>query len=367
MRLLEALHGPASRALYLRLENSVLGMTENCPLRYNVIIREFHVGIPSTRPVLPTALILFAVAACTGPGSRGPTPGEPPDDRPYAVVLGIAQDAGYPQAGMKESPAWEDPSLRRMAASLGIVDPSSGRRFLIDATPDFKYQLHHLDRLAPVADTPGLDGIFLTHGHVGHYTGLLHLGREVIGAHDVPVYAMPRMNRLLRENAPWELLVRLAAIELRPLAAGEAVELAPGLRVTPFEVPHRDEYTETVGFLVEGPQRALLFLPDIDKWERWDETGERIESWIRRVDVAYLDGTFFADGEVPGRAMAEIPHPFIEESLERFARLPARERRKIRFVHLNRTNPALFSESAAARAVRDAGMSVAVELEIEPL
>lgn len=312
-------------------------------------------------------LAFLCVAACSENGSVGGAPEAPPRDRPYAVVLGIAQDGGYPQAGMKESPAWEDPSLRRMVASLGIVDPASGRRFLIDATPDFKEQLHRLDRLAPVEDTPGLDGIFLTHGHVGHYTGLLHLGREVIGAHRVPVYAMPRMTRLLRDNAPWELLVRLQAIELRPLAAGKPVTPAPGLRITPLPVPHRDEYTETIGFLVEGPRRALLFLPDIDKWERLDETGARIESWIARVDVAYLDGTFFADGEVPGRAMAEIPHPFIEESLRRFARLPAPERRKIRFVHINRTNPAMSPHSPAAGAVRDAGMGIAAELEIEPL
>jgi pyrroloquinoline quinone biosynthesis protein B len=286
---------------------------------------------------------------------------------PYLVVLGIAQDGGYPQAGMKESPAWEDHSLRRLVASLGVVDPGSGRRWLIEATPDFKDQLHRLDRQAPVEETPGLAGIFLTHGHMGHYTGLLHLGREAMGARRVPVYAMPRMAALLRGNAPWELLVRLEHIELRPLAAGVAVELAPGLRVTPFEVPHRDEYTETVGFLVQGPRRAALFLPDIDKWERWDEQGQRIESWIERVDIAYLDGTFFADGEVPGRSMAEIPHPFIEESLRRFSALPEAERRKVRFIHLNRTNPALDPAGAAVRRIEEAGMAVARELELEPL
>lgn len=312
-------------------------------------------------------LLLLGATACSGGASTPLSPVDPPRNGPYAVVLGIAQDAGYPQAGMKESPAWEDPSLRRMATSLGIIDPASGRRFLIEATPDFKDQLHRLDRLAPAETTPGLDGIFLTHGHMGHYTGLLHLGREAMGARGVPVYAMPRMTRLLRENAPWGLLVRLETVELRPLTAGKPVSLAPELRLTPFGVPHRDEYTETVGFLVEGPRRALLFLPDIDKWERWDESGERIESWIRRVDAAYLDGTFFADGEVPGRAMSEIPHPFIEESLERFSRLSVAERRKIRFIHLNRTNPALFPDSEAAEAIRDAGMRVAVELEIEAL
>jgi pyrroloquinoline quinone biosynthesis protein B len=311
-------------------------------------------------------LAVAFTAGCVAGGAGAPSP--PAEHAgPYLVVLGIAQDGGYPQAGTKESPAWEDPSLRRSVASLGLVDPAGGRRFLFEATPDFKEQLYRLDRLAPVAATPGLDGIFLTHGHMGHYTGLLHLGREAMGARQVPVYAMPRMARLLGGHAPWELLVRLEHIVLRPLVAGRAVELGSGLRVTPFPVPHRDEYTETVGFLVEGPRRSALFLPDIDKWERWDEQGERIETWIRRVDIAYLDGTFYADGEIPGRSMAEIPHPFIEESLRRFALLPADERRKVRFIHLNRTNPALDAESPAARAIERAGMAVARELEVQPL
>jgi len=286
---------------------------------------------------------------------------------PYVVVLGIAQDAGYPQAGTKESLAWDDPTLRRRAACLGLVDPASSRRWLFEATPDFREQLHALDEIAPAEGVPGLAGIFLTHGHMGHYTGLMHLGREAIGARRVPVYAMPRMREFLSENGPWEQLVRLENVELRPLEAGEAVELGSGLSVTPFLVPHRDEYTETVGFRIEGPRRSVLFVPDVDKWQKLDEMGTRIEDLIAEVDVAYLDGTFFADGEIPGRSLAEIPHPFISESLDRFGRLPASERRKIRFIHLNRSNPAIDPESAAAMEVETAGFGLARELERENL
>ena len=286
---------------------------------------------------------------------------------PYALVLGIAQDGGFPQAGTKESPAWEDPSLRRRVACLALVDPASGDRFLLDATPDLPDQLHRLDRAAPVTGTPGLAGILLTHAHVGHYAGLIHLGREVMGARAVPVHAMPRMAAFLRGNGPWELLLRLGHVELRPLAEGVPVRLAPQLTVTPLRVPHRDEYSETVGFLVTGPRRKLLWLPDIDKWERWDEQGVRLERVLAGVDVAFLDGTFFADGEVPGRAMAEIPHPFVRETLARLAPLAAAERAKVRFVHLNRTNPLLAPETDAGRAARRevaaAGMGVAEEGE----
>ena len=113
-------------------------------------------------------------------------------DGPYTLLLGIAQDAGYPQAGTKTSPAWDEHCLRRLATCLALIDPRSGRRWLIDATPDFKEQLHRLDVAAPDSGVPGLDGIFLTHAHIGHYTGLIHLSREAIGSHNLPVYTMPR-------------------------------------------------------------------------------------------------------------------------------------------------------------------------------
>ncbi|HEV8632429.1 MAG TPA: MBL fold metallo-hydrolase, partial [Thermoanaerobaculia bacterium] len=237
----------------------------------------------------------------------------------------------------------------------------------IDATPDFPVQLHRLDALAPVEATPGLAGILLTHAHVGHYAGLIHFGREAIGAQAVPVYAMPRMTAFLRGNGPWDLLVRLGNIELRPLAAGTPVRLGARLTVTPLLVPHRDEYSETVAFRIAGPRRTLLWLPDIDKWEKWDAQGTRLEEVLRGVDVAFLDGTFFAEGELPGRSIAEVPHPFVRETLARLARLPAGERAKVRFVHLNRTNPLVRGDAAALREVAAAGMAVAREGEREEL
>jgi pyrroloquinoline quinone biosynthesis protein B len=285
---------------------------------------------------------------------------------PYVVVLGTAQDGGQPQAGTPPGAAWS-PERRRHATSLAIVDPVMRERWLLEATPDFREQLHALDRLAPsAAEVPGLTGIFVTHAHVGHYTGLLHLGREVIGARRVPVYAMPRMRAFLSAHGPWDQLVRLENIVLRELADGVTIRLNERVSVTPFRVPHRDEYSETVGFRIRGPARTVIFLPDIDKWQRWDEQGTRIEDVVRDADVAYLDATFYRDGEVPGRAMSEIPHPFIVETMQRFARAPASERAKIRFIHLNRTNPVAFP-SAERSAVERAGFRVANMLEVVPL
>lgn len=279
---------------------------------------------------------------------------------PTLVVLGVAQDGGHPQAGCRASccaAAWEDRGLGHLVASLGLLDPEAGQAWLLDASPDLPEQLHRL-----LGALPGgrLGGVLLTHAHMGHYTGLLHLGREVMGARQVPVWAMPRMRRFLQDNGPWELMVRLENVDLRPLEDQVAVTLSPRLTVTPTAVPHRDEYSETVGFIVRGPSRSALYLPDIDKWERWSTP---VEAVLEGVDLAFVDGTFYGPDELPGRAMSEVPHPFIVESLARLAALPAREREKVRFIHLNHSNPAIRAGSDARREIEAAGLRVADEGE----
>lgn len=285
------------------------------------------------------------------------------------VVLGIAQDAGYPQAGCQKQcckPAWHDFRLRRHVTCLGLIDHQSGQRWLIECTPDFPDQLRLLDEICAHGDRkrspdePLLDGIFLTHAHIGHYAGLVHLGREVMGAKNVSTYAMPRMDRFLRQNGPWSQLVNLKNIALRPMQANRTVQLNKRLTITPFQVPHRDEFSETVGFKIVGPKKTVVFLPDIDKWSKWDHS---IEALVKQADLAYLDGTFFANGEIPGRDMALIPHPFVAESIKQFSALDETERKKVRFIHFNHTNPVLQRQSDAQRQIELAGMAVAVQGE----
>ena len=253
---------------------------------------------------------------------------------PYIMVLGIAQDGGYPQAGCVRPDcvaAWKNPALRRHVASLAIVDPISNQRWMIDATPDFAEQLSMLD-------SPKLDGILLTHAHIGHYLGLTQLGREVMGTRDVKVYAMPRMRAFLEHNGPWDQLVRLHNVAIESLEDGQEVKLNERITITPMIVPHRDEYSETVGFIVRGPSRSFLWLPDIDKWERWTTA---IESVVARVDLAFVDGTFHDGRELPGRDLSEIPHPLMIETMKRLTAYSS----KVRFIHLNQSNPALRDPS----------------------
>ncbi len=290
---------------------------------------------------------------------------------PFVMVLGTAQDGGLPQIGgaaPEDEAARRDPARRRLVASLLIVDPTSGERFLIDATPDLPLQVEIANEAAPrppaASRSPLFEAIALTHAHVGHYAGLMHLGREIYGASGQPVLASARFARFLETNGPWDLLVKLNHIRIERIETGVTVKLNGRVSITPLAVPHRDEYSDTFAFIVRGPSRSILWLPDIDKWEKWDS---RIEDVIRGVDVAYVDGTFFDGDELPGRAMSEVPHPFIAESLARFASLPAAQRTKVVFVHLNHTNPAATPGSAAQLAIERAGMRVAKEGERQPL
>ena len=267
-----------------------------------------------------------------------------------AVVLGIAQDGGVPHLGCRQKlcvEARRDPSKRRHVASLGLIDRTSGKRFLIDATPDFELQVSRLGGLP--------DGILLTHAHIGHYLGLALLGREVANAGGMPVFCTPSMAKFLRENRPWSRLVLLGNIAIHEIEPDREFTLTDSLRATALRVPHRDEDSDTVAYVVAGPSRKLLWLPDIDKWEKWDR---RIEDVLRTVDAAFVDGTFFSADEIPGRSIAEIPHPLVPETVSRLRNegLAA----GVFFVHLNHTNR-LLRDLGSVRQLREKGFQVAFE------
>lgn len=282
------------------------------------------------------------------------------DTSVYLQVLGIAQDAGYPQANCYQAHclrAWENKDLGRMASSIAIIDEHSSTKYLFDATPDIREQLYELHLAAPDGEYT-LNGVFLTHAHMGHYTGLMHFGHEAGGTKDVPVYAMPRMQEFLSNNGPWDQLVRYKNIELLALADGTPVIFSDDLVVTPFLVPHRDEYSETVGYRIDGPTKSAVFIPDIDKWERWDTD---IREIVRSVDYALIDATFFADGELPGRDMSQILHPFVAESMTLFDDLNDEEKSRVIFIHMNHTNPLLIEGSPEQAEVERRGFRFARE------
>lgn len=298
-----------------------------------------------------TVALLTAIVPDTDPVFLDTTP-------PVIHVLGTVQDGGSPHIGCDRiccRNLFLRPATDRQVVSLGLIDADNGKSFLFEATPDLPTQWHHLQKLGG-GKMKWPDGIFLTHAHMGHYSGLMHLGREALGSHGVPVYAMPRMMQFLQENGPWSQLVELQNITLMPLQNEQRVQASDALEIIPIEVPHRDEFSETVGFRIVGPSRSVLFIPDINKWDQWDR---RLEDELRQVDRAYLDATFYDVDEVGYRDMAEIPHPFMIETMDLLQDLTQKERSKVHFIHMNHTNPCLEEASAAYREVRERGFNIA--------
>ena len=273
-------------------------------------------------------------------------------NQPYVVILGVAQDGGAPHAACEKSCCihkWNDPTLHNKVSSIGIVDPISNEVWMIDATPDFAEQLHLLTN----NNSRDLKGIFLTHAHIGHYTGLMHLGREVMGAKNTKVSVMPKMENFLRNNGPWSQLVKLENVSLTSLRDNKSVQLNSRLTITPFKVPHRDEFSETVGYRIDGPSKSLVFIPDIDKWSKWHID---IIEVVENSDYSLLDGTFYDINELPGRDMSQIPHPFIIETMNLFKN--SDKKNSIYFIHLNHTNPALDKNSKEYNNILDNGFNV---------
>jgi pyrroloquinoline quinone biosynthesis protein B len=252
--------------------------------------------------------------------------------RVEAILLGTAQDGGLPQAGCfcaLCSEARSDPNRRQWVACLGLVDHAAHQSWLIDATPDLREQLSTLQGLVPGCP---LAGIALTHAHIGHYTGLIHLGREAWNTPGLPVYASSRMADFLCENGPWSQLVDLGNIKLRLLSPGQEAQLSPNLYLTPVPVPHRDEFSDTLAFIVRGPARRLFYCPDIDAWDRWEHD---LREFVAGMGVALLDGTFFSAEELGGRDLGHIPHPPVTDTAERLAGVDC----DVQLIHLNHSNP----------------------------
>lgn len=312
-------------------------------------------------------LLLVILLSCDrGRENQAPHHHTPSFRGPSVLILGTVQDAGSPHIGCKKkccADLFLNPDPARMVVSLGIVDPRSNQHWIIEATPDLPRQLKLLNDYAGVENMPPT-GIFLTHAHIGHYAGLMYLGREGLNSKGVPVYALPRMKNFLEHNGPWSQLVALKNIMLTEARPEEKIQLTPDISITPFLVPHRDEFSETAGYVIEGPAKKALFIPDIDKWEKWNKS---IIEQVAAVDYAFIDATFYDGDELENRNISEIPHPFVIESMSLFSALPASERNKIHFIHFNHTNPLLNTGSETYAKVVNAGYRISTSNARFPL
>ena len=290
------------------------------------------------------------------------------------IVLGTAQDAGLPHIGCTKANCERarTEGRREKVSCLGVRGQTGW--WMLDATPDFTAQVHLMNELAP-AQQPGAegendggfdlpDGIFLTHAHIGHYTGLMYLGREALGAKGVPLWCGDRLADFMRSNGPWDQLLELGQVELNPLYPNQAVELEPGLTLTPLSVPHRDEYSNTFGFYLEHVGGgAVLFIPDIDQWHKWERD---LAEFLKPGTTLLIDGTFYSGDELPHRDLSEIPHPLVSSTMELLEQSPAIPSHnkwpfRVGFIHINHSNPLWDRQSEQYRDLHQRGFFVADE------
>ena len=274
----------------------------------------------------------------------------------YIYILGNVQDAGLPHIGCQHKFCNDkfNEFEEYFTTSLAIVDPINKKYILFEATPDLPYQLNYLDKkifkkfLLP-------ESIFITHAHIGHYAGLMYFGREALGSKGLKVNVLPKMANFLQTNGPWSQLVEINNIKIQDLNFGVNVSELKNITITPIEVPHRDEYSETAGFIIEGKTKKALFIPDIDKWEKWDKD---LKQLVNEFDYLLLDATFYDSKEI-NRDISEIPHPLVSETINLLDSLSNESKNKVYFIHMNHTNMMLNPKSNLSKYVTIKGFNIA--------
>ena len=274
----------------------------------------------------------------------------------YIYILGNTQDAGLPHIGCQH-PFCEDNFdvyEEYYTTSIAVVNSDLKKYILFEATPDITFQLNNLKRnifhefLLP-------ESIYITHAHIGHYTGLMYFGREALGSKDLLVRVLPRMSKFLQNNGPWSQLVDINNIKIEEINFESSTNELSNILVTPVQVPHRDEYSETAGYIIEGKNKKALFIPDIDKWEKWDRN---LSQLAKEFDFLLIDATFYDSKEI-NRDISEIPHPLVTETIDLLSGLDLKNRNKVYFIHMNHTNMMLNPDSELSKLVTSKGFNIA--------
>ena len=274
----------------------------------------------------------------------------------YIYVLGNVQDAGLPHIGCKHEFCKEkfNEFEEYFTTSIAVIDPLNSKYILFEATPDLPYQLNYLEKkifkkfLLP-------ESIFITHAHIGHYAGLMYFGREALGSKDLKVNVLPKMANFLKTNGPWSQLVELNNINIKEINFGQKANYLTNISITPIMVPHRDEYSETAAYQIIGKNKKALFIPDIDKWEKWDKN---LIELVQEFDYLLLDATFYDSKEI-NRDISEIPHPLVSETISLLDNLTTEDKSKVYFIHMNHTNIMLDPKSELSEYVLSKGFNIA--------
>ena len=273
----------------------------------------------------------------------------------FIYVLGSVQDGGYPHTGCIEKCCLNLKDKKRFISSIAIIDKSNRRSWIIDITPDINSQLRLLSQYIDSFNYPSLSGIFLTHAHIGHYGGLINLGLESMNTSKIPIYAFDKMESFLKDNSIFNQLIKNKNIIINKMDENSEIYINKNVKINGFLVPHRNELSETVGYNIKSQNKSIIYLPDIDSWDKWKID---VIELIKVHDILILDGTFYNKNELKNRNMKKVPHPSIIESMELMNALPLDQRNKVYFTHLNHTNKSLINNSKEYNNVVNSGYNI---------
>lgn len=173
------------------------------------------------------------------------------------------------------------------------------------------------------------------------------------------IYGTERLCQFFRTNQPWSTYIQIGNFLLNPILPQNEIQLSSNLFIQAQLVPHRAEFSDTVGYFVRGPSRTIFYCPDVDSWDRgWTEENDLLPiDIVRKVDQAFVDATFFSADELPNRKIDEIPHPTVLQTLEKFRGLE----NKITLIHFNHSNPLYDKQSEARERCHQAGINIGIQ------
>tara|TARA_Y100000589_G_scaffold37950_1_gene31738 strand:+ start:20984 stop:21829 length:846 start_codon:yes stop_codon:yes gene_type:complete len=249
------------------------------------------------------------------------------------VLLGIAQDGGRPQPGCsKPCCIGLSPAEHSYPTSLGIIEQN--KLHIIDVTRHLGDQLQYLDNRIP-------SDVWLTHAHFGHVDGLGLFGRETINARGINLHVSQQMIELIELTPHWKIMLDQGVFVVNEIRDSQPKE-SDEFTMVPLQVPHRNELSDMHAFVLRGPNKSLLYLPDHDTWNETlsMHNAETIRQFLSdlAIDIALIDGTFWSNNELKSRSQDVVPHPPIKQTLEMLGYKQQGDP-DIFFFHLNHTNP----------------------------
>lgn len=298
-------------------------------------------------------------------------------------MLGAAAGGGFPQWNSNSEAcrrARSGDSAVPPATQASIAVSADGSHwFIVNAAPDLREQINRETRLHPrdgLRSSP-IAGVVLTNGDVDAVAGLLHLRERT----PFVIYAHSRIFSVLDENPIFRVLaadvVKRQPFDLNePFALSDHTGSESGLEVTPFAVPGKvalykedtqkgtdfgTEEGDTIGLeITDGIGTRMLYVANCAG------VNDALKSRVDGADLLFFDGTLWRDDEMitsgEGQKSGQrMGHVSMSGETGAMASLHGLDIRRRVFIHINNTNPALLSDSAARRQLESAGWTVAYD------